>query len=66
MPDELLAELEEATMQAYAEKVKHLIKKIRSHNAALADALAVLNAGYRYDIILESIEKSVNTDKRDI
>ncbi|MDM8554476.1 response regulator [Desulfococcaceae bacterium HSG7] len=57
LPDELLAELGEATLLGYAEKVKHLIKNIRSHNAALADALAVLNAGYRYDIILESIEK---------
>ncbi|MDM8544088.1 two-component regulator propeller domain-containing protein [Desulfococcaceae bacterium HSG9] len=66
LPQELLAELEEASVLGYADKVKHLIKNIRSHNTSLADALTVLNAGYRYDIILESIEKSVNTDKRGI
>ncbi|MDM8554481.1 hypothetical protein QUF75_07095 [Desulfococcaceae bacterium HSG7] len=57
LSQELLAELEEASVLGYADKVKHLIKNIRSHNAALADALAVLNFGYRYDIILQLIQK---------
>ena len=66
LPQELLAELKHVVLLGYAKKVTYLINNIRSYNTALADALTILNTGYRYDIILEAIEKSVITDKQDI
>ncbi len=57
LPHELLIELERASVQGDTNRAENLIKDIRSHDAALADALAVLVADFDYEKILKLIPK---------
>jgi len=58
LPHELLAALEQASMHGDTDRVESLIEDIRTIDAALADALAVLVANFEHDNILRLIEKS--------
>ena len=55
---EMLAALEQSSMHGDTDRVESLIEDIRSIDAALADALAVLVADFEHDKILRLIEKS--------
>jgi len=57
LPPELLAALEQASMHGDTDRAVNLAGEIRSHNAALADALAALAADFEYGKILKLIRK---------
>lgn len=63
LPHELLAALEQASIHGDTDRVKSLIEDIRSIDAALADALAVMVANFDHDNILRLIEKSRGVEK---
>ncbi len=56
LPTELLIEMEEASVQGDMDKVESLIEAISSHDAAVADALALLAADFDYEKILKLIQ----------
>jgi len=58
LPHELLTALEKASMHGDTDRVERLIEDIRSIDGALADALAVMAAGFDHDNILRLIETS--------
>ncbi len=57
LPQELLAELEQASVEGDTDMAKRLTADIRSYNVTLADALAVLVADFDYEKILNLIAK---------
>jgi len=63
LPHELLAALEQASMHGDTDRLESLIEDIRSIDAALADALAVLVADFDHVNILRLIEKSRGGEK---
>jgi CheY-like chemotaxis protein len=58
LPTELLTKLEDAARRIDMEAIDRLIDKIRAHNAAVADRLAVLAANFRYEEISALIQKA--------
>ena len=58
LPPELLRNLQKVVLRGESDSVERLIDDIRSHDAALADALAVLVDDFDYGKILESIKKA--------
>jgi len=58
LPHELLTALEQASIHGDTDRVERLIEDIRSIDAALADALAVMAADFDHDNILILIETS--------
>ena len=63
LPHELLAALEQASMHGDTDRVESLVEDVRSIDAALADALALLAADFEHDKILRLIEKSREGEK---
>ena len=63
LPHELLVALEQASMHGDTDRVESLVEDIRSIDAALADALAVLAADFEHYNILRLIEKSRGGEK---
>ncbi|MDM8551556.1 two-component regulator propeller domain-containing protein [Desulfobacterales bacterium HSG2] len=58
LPHELLAALEQASVEGDTDRAECLTADIRSYNAALADALAVLVADIEYGSILKLIRET--------
>ncbi|MDM8550663.1 two-component regulator propeller domain-containing protein [Desulfobacterales bacterium HSG2] len=58
LPRELLTELERASVMGDTDIVERLTEDIRSYNAALADALAIVIADFEYEKILKLIGKT--------
>jgi CheY-like chemotaxis protein len=63
LPHELLAALEQTSMNGDTDRVESLIEDIRSIDAALADVLVVMVADFDHDNILRLIEKSRGDNK---
>ncbi|MCP4629731.1 MAG: hypothetical protein GY850_40425, partial [bacterium] len=57
LPPELFTKLEQAAVQGDTDKAERLLTAIRSYDAAVADALAVLVADFEYADILELLKK---------
>jgi CheY-like chemotaxis protein len=62
LPDELVAELEEATVQADLERIEAAIDAIRTVDDALADTLAGLSRDFDHDGILRVIQSWKEAD----
>jgi hypothetical protein len=60
IPADLVAQLEQISIQGAPDEMESLLVKIRGYHADLADALAVLAAEFEYGKILEWIEGSRN------
>jgi signal transduction histidine kinase len=58
LPSDLLANLEQAVVRLDMDVINSLIEEIRSHNAAVADALATLEGDFKYDEILTIIQEA--------
>ena len=63
LPHEILAALEQASINGDTDRLENLIEEIRSIDAALADALAILVADFDHGNILRLIEKSKVSEK---
>ncbi|CAN2050584.1 two-component system, response regulator YesN [Candidatus Magnetomoraceae bacterium gMMP-1] len=59
LPDELLAELNQAAKCLDAELIKKVIERIREQNLSVGDGLADLAKNFRYDKLLELSTKSI-------
>ncbi|MCP4657215.1 MAG: response regulator [bacterium] len=57
LPPELLIRMEQASVEGDTDRAKGVIEDIRWHDAALADALAVLVAEFEYESILRFLQK---------
>lgn len=57
LPPELLAGLEQASVEGDTDRAFGLTEDIRSHDAAVADALALLVADFEYEDILTLLQK---------
>jgi signal transduction histidine kinase len=58
LPPDLLASLEQAVVRLDMDVINSLIEKVRTHNAAVADALATLEEDFKYDEILTIIQEA--------
>jgi uncharacterized membrane-anchored protein len=58
-PPALLTRLERATVETDMQRVAALISEIRTHDAALADALSALANDFEYDKILQAIHHPI-------
>lgn len=63
LPPQLLIFLSEASVQGDTDRAFRLIEKIRSHDASLADALALLVADFEYEQIVRLVEKGRERQK---
>jgi len=61
LPFDLLTNLEEATIRSKMNQIDSLINKIRTLNAPLADALAILAEGFEYPKMASLIGKAKET-----
>ncbi len=59
LPPALLTRLERATVETDMQRVAALISEIRTHDAALADALSALANDFEYDKILQAIHHPI-------
>jgi hypothetical protein len=58
LPDDVVANLEHATLDSDVKLINQVIHEIHNHNAALADALARLAHEFDYDTILKLIQEA--------
>ncbi len=58
MPGDVVANLEHATLDSDVKLINQVIHDIRTHDAALADALAGLAHEFDYDTILRVIQEA--------
>ncbi len=63
IPEDMLAEFEDALIELNAELIQSIIERLRTHNNLVADCLLKLADNFQYDQILTYIQRAIDARK---